>query len=103
MQNFHKKTLLAAATALILLPSLASAERPSREERQAERESFFLAADEDASGGLSVDELVVFVSLAAASHAERKFARADADQSGELSLEEVYKMHRKKHRGKGPR
>ena len=103
MKNLTKKSFLAALAAVILVPSFASAERPSREEIMAERESFFLAADEDESGGLTAAELEVFSSLSQASRAERAFARADRDDDGELSLEEVSRMTRKKHRGNRPR
>ncbi|HAC80817.1 MAG TPA: hypothetical protein DCG06_11020 [Deltaproteobacteria bacterium] len=100
MKNITKKSFLFAAAALFLSPAFANAERPSREEVQANRESFFMAADEDESGGLTSEELEVFRSLAEASRAERKFVRADMNEDGELSLEELGKMDRKKHRSK---
>jgi Ca2+-binding EF-hand superfamily protein len=100
MKNITKKSFLFAAAALFLSPAFANAERPSREEVQADRESFFMAADEDESGGLTSEELEVFHSLAEASRAERKFVRADMNEDGELSLEELGKMDRKKHRSK---
>ena len=103
MKNLTKKTGLLALSAIMFVPSFALAERPSREEMQAERESFFLAADEDESGGLTAAELEIFTSLSQAGRAERAFARADRDDDGELSLEEVSKMKRKKHRGNRPR
>jgi Ca2+-binding EF-hand superfamily protein len=97
MKNLTRKSLWAVAV-IVLLPSFASAERPSREDRQAERENLFVAADDDESGGLSAAELEVFVSLTEASRSESRFNRADADENGELSLEELTKMNRKKHR-----
>ena len=103
MKNLATKIGLVALAGIWFVPSLALAERPSREEMRAERESFFLAADEDESGGLTAAELEVFTALSQAGRAERAFARADRDDDGELSLEEVSKMKRKKHRGNRPR
>jgi Ca2+-binding EF-hand superfamily protein len=90
--------LLAGAAAVSAQPS----QRPGREQLAAVRAEAFAAADADASGTLSVDEMEAFEDAMRERIRRVIFDRADTNDDGQLTLAELEAMRPPRHRGLPP-